>query len=43
MGDTRYETSLKIAYALKDQLITEKFDNVILTSGNGFADALAGS
>lgn len=42
-GDTRYETSLNVADKLKEQLGIEKFDSVILTNGNYYADALAGS
>lgn len=42
-GDTRYETSLKIADAFKKVSKIEKFKNVIVASGKNFADALAGS
>ncbi len=42
-GQTRYETSLKIADELKKQLDVENFQTVILASGANFADALAGS
>ncbi|MBQ8663909.1 MAG: cell wall-binding repeat-containing protein, partial [Eubacterium sp.] len=42
-GKTRYETSLKIADALKADLGVEKFDTVILADGRNFPDALAGS
>lgn len=42
-GDTRYETSLKIADAFKKVSKIETFKNVIVTSGKNFADALAGS
>lgn len=42
-GDTRYETSYKIADELKEQKEIEKFDTIIVASGTGFADALAGS
>lgn len=42
-GKTRYETSLLIADALKQELGVEYFDTVIIASGTNFADALAGS
>ncbi|MBQ8857590.1 MAG: cell wall-binding repeat-containing protein [Lachnospiraceae bacterium] len=42
-GKTRYETSLKIAEALKEQLGVDKFDTVIVADGRNFPDALAGS
>ena len=42
-GKDRYATSLLAADALKDVLGVETFDTVILASGTGFADALAGS
>ena len=42
-GDTRYETSLKVADELKTELGKEKFDSVILAYGRNYADALAGS
>ena len=42
-GATRYETSLKIAEAYKQELGVSKFSNVIVASGKNFADALAGS
>ena len=44
-GSTRYDTSQKIADALKEQLDVEKFENIIVASGrNGKeADALSGS
>ena len=42
-GDSRYETAFKVADALKVQLKKDKFSNVIVASGTGFADALAGS
>lgn len=43
MGQTRYETSFKIADALKQVSGVDKFDVVILATGEGFADALSGS
>ena len=42
-GETRYETSMKIADEMKNVLGVEKFDSIILASSEGFADALAGS
>ncbi len=42
-GNTRYETSFKIADKFKEVSNIEKFKNVIVTSGQNFADALAGS
>ncbi len=42
-GKNRYETALKAADALKEQLGVEKFDAVILACGTNYADALAGS
>ena len=42
-GNTRYETSLKIATVLKNQEKVDKFDTIILADGRNFPDALAGS
>ena len=42
-GETRYQTSFKTADALKEVLGVEKFENVIVTSGEGYYDALSGS
>ena len=42
-GKTRYETSLKVADALKVELGIDQFDTVIIASGTDYADALAGS
>lgn len=42
-GDTRYETSLRVADELKAELGVNAFDAVILTNGNYYADALSGS
>lgn len=39
-GDTRYETSLKLADCLKQRRGTDKFDAVVLATGNNFPDAL---
>ena len=41
-GKTRYETSFAVAEML-GELYNEKFDNVVIASGQNFADALAGS
>lgn len=41
-GQSRYETSLKIADAMKESTAS-KFDAVVLASGSNFPDALAGS
>lgn len=42
-GETRVETSLAIANALKEELETAKFDTVIVASALNFPDALTGS
>lgn len=42
-GENRFATSLLVADELKSQLGVEKFNSVIIASGNDFADALAGS
>ena len=42
-GANRYETSYKVANALKTQLGVSKFKNIILACGTNYADALAGS
>lgn len=42
-GQNRYETAIKAADALKEELGLEKFDAVILACGTNYADALAGS
>ena len=42
-GDSRYETSLASADALKATLGVESFDTIIVASGSNFADALTGS
>lgn len=42
-GETRYETSYKIADELKKQKGVEKFHTIVIASGMNFADALAGS
>lgn len=40
-GATRFETSMAIADKLKEKLGVEKFDNIVITNGEGFADALS--
>ena len=42
-GSHRWETALKVADEMKANLGLEKFDAIIIASGNDFADALAGS
>lgn len=42
-GKTRYETGMKIADQLKEVLGVEKFNNVVIATGAGYADALSGS
>ncbi len=42
-GSNRWNTALKVADEMKANLDVEKFDAIIIASGNGFADALAGS
>lgn len=42
-GYTRYETAMKAADQLKKELDTDKFDNIIVATGNDFPDALPGS
>ena len=42
-GDGRWQTALKVADEMKAALNVEKFDAIIIASGNDFADALAGS
>ena len=42
-GSNRYKTGFAVADALKAQLGMEKFDNIVVASGLGFADALTGS
>ena len=42
-GDTRYETALKTADALKKSLGVDKFSDIIVADGNKYPDALAGS
>ncbi len=42
-GRSRYDTAFLAADALKEQLGVSRFSNAIVTSGENFADALAGS
>lgn len=42
-GRNRFETALFIAEQMKHNFGVEKFDAIIIASGNDFADALAGS
>ncbi|MBE6937653.1 MAG: hypothetical protein E7460_03755 [Ruminococcaceae bacterium] len=42
-GNDRYQTSLKAADALKEELGAYRFDVVVVASGTDFADALSGS
>ena len=42
-GDTRYETALKAADALKTSLEVKDFSSIIVADGNNYPDALAGS
>ena len=42
-GDSRFDTSLDAAAALKKELNEKYFDTVIVASGTNFPDALAGS
>lgn len=42
-GTNRYQTSIAVAYSLKSELNVNKFDNIVLASGEDYADALSGS
>ena len=42
-GDNRYATSTAAADALKKSLGVDKFENIIVASGDDYPDALAGS
>ncbi len=42
-GDNRYDTAIQSAEYLKELLHKDKFDTIVLTTGENFADALAGS
>lgn len=42
-GSGRYETGYAVADALKEVLGVEKFETVVIATGNKFADALSGS
>lgn len=42
-GSDRYDTSMKVADAYKKNEKLSKFDNIIVASGNDYADALSGT
>ncbi|MCR5173074.1 MAG: cell wall-binding repeat-containing protein [Oscillospiraceae bacterium] len=42
-GHSRYDTAIKVADALKEELGVEKFDAIIVATGNNYADALSGA
>ena len=42
-GMNRYETSVEAANELRHSLGKEAFDNIVVASGNGYADALSGA
>lgn len=42
-GQDRYETAIKVANELKSLLKVEKFEAIVVASGESFADALSGS
>lgn len=42
-GDDRYDTSIKVAEAYKKNEKLSGFDNIIVASGNDYADALSGT
>ena len=42
-GNNRYDTAIAVADYLKTELGVEQFENIVVASGTGFADALAGS
>lgn len=42
-GNNRYETAFKVAEVVRSQISDGKFQNIIVASGTGFADALSGS
>ena len=42
-GSNRYETGFQSADQLKAELGVDQFENIVVASGTGFADALAGS
>ena len=42
-GDTRYQTAMLQADALKEYLGVEKFDTIIVATGTNYADALSGA
>ncbi len=42
-GETRFDTAIQVANELKTTLGVKKFPTIVIASGTGFADALAGS
>ena len=42
-GSNRYETAFKVAETVRSQISDGKFQNIVVASGTGFADALSGS
>ena len=42
-GETRYETAIAAADALKEQLGIDRFNSIVVADGLNFADALSGS
>lgn len=42
-GSNRYQTAMLVADSLKEQLNVDKFETIIVASGETYADALAGS
>ncbi len=42
-GDSRYDTSIAAAEQLKSVYGVEKFENIVVASGGGYADALSGN
>ena len=42
-GQTRFDTAIKVADEMKEQLGVTKFESIIIASGMNFADALSGS
>ena len=42
-GETRYQTAIRVANALKKELNVKKFSNIVVASGESFPDALSGT
>ena len=42
-GNTRYETSYKVAKLMKEKMGIDKFDTIVVTTGTSYPDALSGS